>query len=114
MNEIIDERMLQINNETLIGWIVWVNDGINDTIIYNSKQHSWLDIPKVGVQYMYRVYDKYMEHVSGLDFYCPYQLYFFDDDISKWIKYGIMIDEKKLMEIFEEMRSFKYKDFLNI
>ena len=69
----IDTNMLQINNEVLLGWIVWCSDG-NGIQKFNSKHHDWVDVPRIGVQYLYRIYDRYIEQVSGADYYCPYQL----------------------------------------
>lgn len=111
--ETIDSKMLQINNETLVGWIVWFCDG-GDIQIFNSKQHDWADIPNIGVQYLYRIYEaNYMEQVSGADYYCPYQLIDVED-IRPWIKFGLMIDLGKLNNIFNQVKSFTLEDFNNI
>jgi len=108
--EIIDKEMLQINNETLVGWIVWFCDG-GDIQIFNSKHHDWVNIPKIGVQYFYRIYEaNYMEQVSGSDYYCPYQLMNVED-IRPWIKFGLMINHDKLNIIFEQVKLFTLEDF---
>jgi len=108
--ETIDESMLQVNNETLLGWIVWCSTG--DTInIFNSKEHSWeIDVPRIGIQYMYRIYDNYMEMVGGADYYCPYQLMDVED-IRPWIKFGLMIDQQVLSDIFNQVKDFTINDF---
>jgi hypothetical protein len=111
--DIIDESMKQINNETLVGWVVWFCDGGNIQK-FNSKEHDWVDIPKIGIQYFYRVYEaNYMEQVAGADYYCPYQLMDVED-IRPWIKFGLMIDLDKLNTIFDEVKDFTLEDFNNL
>lgn len=109
----IDKKMLQINNDTLLGWVVWYcNDNIN-VQVYNSKQHDWIDLPKIGVQFMYRVYDTYIEQNSGTDYYCPYQLTDVSD-ITPWIKFGLIISQEKLNNIFEEVSQYSLEKFNSI
>ena len=110
--DIIDPSMLQINNDLLVGWIVWCSDGI-EINKFNSKHHNWKDIPKAGVQYMYRIYETYIEQVSGADYYCPYQLMNVED-INPWIKFGLMIDMDLLNQIFDEVKIYRIEDFNNI
>ena len=107
--ETIDLEMLQINEGTLLGWVVWCCDG-EEIQRYNSKEHDWVDIPKIGVQYMYRIFETYIEQVGGCDYYCPYQLMGVDD-IRPWIKFGLMVDQTVLNSIFEEVRDFTKSDF---
>jgi hypothetical protein len=110
--DIIDESMRQINNDTLLGWVVWCSNGVGFQR-YNSKEHDWVDIPKKGVQYLYRVYSEYIEQIGGADYYSPYQLMDVED-IRPWIKFGLMIDQTVLNSIFDEVVSFTLEDFNNI
>lgn len=109
IEENLEPGMTTINGDTLLGWVVWYSNG-NGITTYSSKTHKWLDLPKIGVQYMYRIYDGYMEQVSGSDYYCPYQLMDVGN-INPWIKFGIMIDQQIIGEIFEQVVNFQYSDF---
>lgn len=93
----IDISFKQINRDILKGWVVFYYiDG--QVIKYTSETHDWVDLPKIGVMYLYRVYDNYKEQVGGNDYYCPYQLMNVDD-IRPWIKFGLYIDD----EVFNSM-----------
>lgn len=93
MSEIenIDITFKQINRNILKGWVVfyYIN---NELIKYSSDTHNWADLPKIGVQALFRIYiDDTKEIVTGVDYYCPYQLMNIDD-IRPWIKFGLYLE----------------------
>lgn len=57
---------------TQLGWKVWYSDG-NTIDVYSSKSSDWDSLPAVGVQGMYRYYQKgeqkWKEWISGKDLY---------------------------------------------
>ena len=87
----IDIQFKQVNRTILKGWIVYYYID-NQLVCYSSDTHNWLDLPKIGVQCLYRIYDTHKELVNGCDFYCPYQLMNVDD-IRPWIKFGLYLDD---------------------
>lgn len=89
----IDPQFKQVNRETLRGWVVWYWIEGQGLVKYNSEEHDWVDLPKIGVQYLYRLYDTYKEQVAGCDFYCPYQLMNMQD-IRPFIKFGLYLDDE--------------------
>ena len=92
----IDIKYKQINREILVGWVVWYWVEGQGLVKYDSENHDWVDLPKIGVQYMYRIYEAgYKEQVSGCDYYCPYQLMEMED-IRPYVKFGLMIDDNVL------------------
>lgn len=87
----IDISFKTINREILKGWVAffWVD---NQLMRYSSETHDWADLPKIGVQYLFRIYETYKEQVAGCDYYCPYQL-MNAEDIRPWIKFGLYLDD---------------------
>ena len=89
----IDLKYKQINREILIGWVVWYWIDGQGLVKYDSENHDWSDLPSIGVQYLYRIYESgYNEQVSGCDYYCPYQLMEMED-IRPYIKFGLYLDD---------------------
>lgn len=87
----LDSKFLNINREVLQKWVVFYY--INGEVVkYTSDTHNWVDLPKIGVQYLFRVYDTYKEQIGGIDFYCPYQLMDVDD-IKPWVKFGSYLED---------------------
>lgn len=92
----IDISLKEINRNLLTGWTAYfyVN---NELIRYNSTTHNWTELPKIGVQCLWRHYaEGYSEMVNGVDYYCPYQLMNVDD-IRPYIKFGKFIDDDEYM-----------------
>lgn len=89
--DIIDSSFKQVNRNVLIGWVVfyYIN---NEIVKYSSDTHDWVDLPKIGVMYLYRIYENYKEQIGGCDMYCPYQLMNIED-IRPWVKFGLYIDD---------------------
>lgn len=86
----IDEKFKNINKKILQKWIVFYYiDG--EVVKYTSDTHDWKDLPKDGVQTLYRIYDTHNEQINGVDYYCPYELKYCDD-INPWIKFGLYLD----------------------
>lgn len=94
----IDSKYKQINRETLVGWVVWYWIDGQGLIKYDSESHDWANLPKIGVQYLYRIYESgSKEQVSGCDYYCPYQLMEMED-IRSFIKFGLYLDDVTYQE----------------
>lgn len=88
----IDPSMKQINRETLIGWVVFYYEN-GEVTKYTSDLHDWASLPSKGVMCLFRIYQAgYKEQVTGVDFYCPYQLMDVAD-VRPWIKYGVYVDD---------------------
>lgn len=92
--ETIDLKYKQINREVLIGWVVWYWIEGQGLVKFDSENHDWVDLPKIGVQYLYRIYEAgYKEQIAGCDYYCPYQLNDMDN-ITPYIKFGLYLDDE--------------------
>jgi hypothetical protein len=95
----IDIKYRTINRAILVGWVAfyWVEG--EGFVRYSSDIHDWLDLPKIGVQYLYRIYDDGVkEQIAGTDYYCPYQL-MYTDDVNPFVKFGLYLDDDTYRDI---------------
>lgn len=89
----INQNMKQINREVLTGWVVFYYEN-GQVVRYSSETHDWMNLPNIGVMYLFRIYESgAKEQVAGCDYYCPYQLMNVSD-IRNWIKFGLYIDDE--------------------